>query len=187
MNANVTLNGVAEGLASEGRVVSLEEFADEPGGAWQKGWYPATIIEGYTTAKGKTFATEDSVSTKGDSRNLRVCLKVANGTNERTMQNSFNYRPSDFTAERLAFIKEAREEYRNVKGRWSDGDAQRSSLAIAKLGQVQKATLKSFIFDDHMDVTKLFNVPVDVYLSIDENGYNEVTAFAPAGAKTKRS
>lgn len=185
MNANVNLSGVVDSLAAE-EVVSLAEFADEPGGAWAPGWYAAEIIEGYTTQKGKVFTTEDAASSKGDSRNLRVCLKVSGPSGDRTMQESFNYRTSDFSSERLAFIKEARAEYKDVKGRWADGDAQRSSLAIAKLGQIEKASGKVFISQFGPLAGKLVGAKVDVRLNIDDNGYNVVTAFAPAGSKTTR-
>lgn len=187
MNANITLNGVADGLEVE-TVTSLAEFADEPGGAWAPGWYQAEVIEGYLTGKGKEFRTEDSPSSKGDSRNLRLCLKVSNGGNDRNMQESFNYRTSDFTSERLGFIKEMRQEFKGLKGAWPDRDAQRSSLAIAKLGQIEKATSKQFrLSSDGLIAHDFVGIRVDVRLAIDENGYNTITAFAPAASKTKRS
>lgn len=185
---DVTLNGIADSTETES--VSLTDFAEEVGGAWPNGWYAADIIEGYATQKsGKVFTTEDTVSGKGDSRNLRICFKVTNAkADERTMQESFNYRSSDFTSERLAFIKEARAEYKGVKGRWSDADAQRSSLAIAKIGQLQKALgfseLK--VANGGLVAGVFVAQKVDVRLTTDENGYNEINAFAPAGTKTGR-
>jgi hypothetical protein len=181
----VDLNSVMDDLAVE-EVASLADFAEEPGGAWASGWYKAEIIEGYTTQKGKTFLTEDGASQKGDSRNLRLCVKVFNGDSERTMQESFNYRPSDFTAERLAYIKEARIENKNVKGRWADADVQRSSLAIATLGQIEKALGQGFRRANGVLLTQpLVGKKLDVRLTIGDNGYNEITAFAPADSKTK--
>lgn len=187
VNAEVSINDATEGLAGES--VSLTDFAEDPSGAWSPGWYKAEIIEGYATQKsGKVFTTEDSTSSKGDSRNLRLCFRVTNAKgDERTMQESYNYRPSDFTAERLTFIKEARAEYKGVKGRWSDADAQRSSLAIAKIGQFQKA-----IGFPQLKLTPAGGIvanvfvgqAVDVRLSVDDNGYNVVNAFAPTGSKT---
>jgi hypothetical protein len=182
----VSLNDVASSLDAE--QVDLTDFAEEPGGAWTPGWYKAEIVEGYATQKsGKVFTTEDTVSNKGDSRNLRICFKVSDAKgNERTMQESLNYRPSDFTAERLAFIKEARVEYKGVKGRWSDADAQRSSLAIASIGQLQKAVgfpqLK--MANGGIAAGTFVGQSLDVRLAIDDNGYNVVNAYAPAGTKT---
>jgi hypothetical protein len=182
----VSLNGVTDGLASE--EVSLVDFAEEPGGAWAPGWYAAETIEGYATAKGKEFTISDSVSQKGDSRNLRVCFKVTGPGGDRTMQENFNYRSSDFTAERQAYIQEARTENKGVKGRWADGDVQRSSLAVASLGQLQKGTgLTSLRISEGGLVAGAFiGKKVDVRLSIDEKGYNVITAFAPAGSKTAK-
>lgn len=100
----VSLTG---GLAEE-RVVDLSDFAEAPGGALPRGWYAADIIEGYATRRGKQFVTGDTVSQNGDSRNLRLCIKVSTATEPHNLQEVLNYRPSDFTPERLAFIKEAR-------------------------------------------------------------------------------
>lgn len=184
MPTDVSLNGIEEGLEIE-TVDGLDDFYEEPSGAWPKGWYPAEIVEGYTTARGKTFLTEDTVSQKGDSRNLRLCLKVNRGDQERTMQESFNYRASDFDAQRQAFIKEARTENKDVRGRWSDGDAQRSSLALVSLSQIKKSvggTLPRA--GGAIVVGGFFGKQVDIRLDIDEKGYNVVKAIAPTGTKT---
>jgi hypothetical protein len=182
----VSLNDVTDGLASES--VSLADFAEEPGGAWPTGWYKAEVVEGFATAKsGKQYSTEDAVSSKGDSRNLRLCVKVSKSDgSERTMQETFNYRASDFTAERLAFVKEARAEYKDVRGRWADSDVQRSSLAIAKIGQFQKAIgfTQLKLANGGIAAGVFVGQALDVRVSVDENGYNVITAFAPAGSMT---
>lgn len=182
---SVSLNDVAEGLSNES--VSLVDFAEEPGGAWSNGWYKAKTIEGFATAKSnKQYNTEDSVSGKGDSRNLRICLTVtrANG-DERTLQDTLNYRSGDFTSERLAYIKQAREDNKGER-HWNDKDAQRSSLAIASIGQLQKALgfeqLK--LANGGIVAGAFIGQDLDVRLGADENGFNVVTAFAPAGTKT---
>lgn len=180
-----SLNDVAATAVAED-VPSLADFAEESGGAWPDGWYKAEIIEGYATAKGKVFTTSDGASQKGDSRNLRLCFKVTNSSGqERTMQESFNYRPSDFSPERLDFIKQARLEYANVK-RWADTDAQRTSLAIAKLGAIEKAlgfTLRTK--DGGMVPDRAVGQKVDIRLTVDEDGYNKVSKFDKAGTKVK--
>lgn len=181
-----TLNDVTENLATE-EVSSLSDFATDPGGAWPKGWYKAEIIEGYATPKGKVFQTTDGESKNGDSRNFRICLKVTNAAGEdRNFQENVNYRSSDFSAERLSDIKAARKENAGARGAWADKDLQRSSLAVGKVGQLEEAlgfTLRTgdgFIVSD-----RTFGQKVDVRLTINEDGYNEVNAFAKAGAKTK--
>lgn len=179
-----SINSLADSVAAE-HVVDLEDFYEAPGGAWPKGWYPATIIEGYATPKGKQFRTEDSASLKGDSRNLRLCVLASDGKGERTMQESFNYRVGDFSDERKAFIKSAREENKDVKGRWTDYDAQRSSLALVKLSVIAKAVGASFATNGNggLVTAPLIGKKVDIRLGINDEGFNEITAFAPAGTK----
>lgn len=184
MNAEVTLD-LNEGLEAED-ILGLEEMAEEPSGAWPKGWYAAEVIEGFQTKKGKVIQTADDISKKGDSRNLTLCLKVKNGKDERTLIASTNYRTSDFGPERIAFVKEARKENAGVRGAWQDRDAQRSSLALASIGGLTKAmgfapkltpagSLVAGIYVGQL---------VDVYLGTDEKGFNEARNFAPFGTKT---
>ncbi len=180
-----TLDQVVDNAAVE-EVPSLADFAEEAGGAWPKGWYKAEIIEGYATHKGKVFTTEDTTSSKGDSRNMRLCFTVFGATGERTMQESFNYRPSDFSAERLQFIKEQRTEYKGVRGRWSDADAQRTSLALAKIGAIEKALGFSIRTKDGLTTpARAVGQKIDVRLGQNEEGYNEITGFAKAGERVK--
>lgn len=187
--SEVSLNGVTDSLTGES--VNLTDFAAETGGAWPNGWYSAEIIEGYATPKGFQFTTADAPSQKGDSRNLRICARLtpSSGGDPRNMQESFNYRASDFSPERLAYIKEARVEYKDVKGAWPDRDVQRSSLAIAKIGQLQKAlALDTLPLVDGGVVAGAFvGKSVDIRLSTDENGYNVFSAFAPTGTKVKKA
>lgn len=178
-----SLNSMLDHLETE-EVPSLADFAEEPGGAWPVGWYSAEITHGYVTGRGKEFHTEDTTSKNGDSRNARLCLKLISPKGERTMQESFNYRSEDFSPERLEFIKEARAEYKNVKGRWSDSDAQRSSLALAKIGQIERALGFTIRTKDHMVPEKAIGQKVDVRLGINDDGFNKITAFAKAGEKT---
>lgn len=59
----------------------ISKVADEPstaGGPWPRGWYKATIIEGYATKNGTQWRTEDTASKAGDSRNMRICVHVTN-------------------------------------------------------------------------------------------------------------
>lgn len=166
---------------------SLADFAEEPGGAFAPGWYKAEIVEGYSTRNGHQFETKDEVSKKGDSRNLTICLRVTPKVGDaRNLQERLNYRPSDFNPERLAFIKEAREEFKGVKGKWADSDVQRSSLAIASLGQIEKAVGVGFkrLSDGSLLPGGLIGKELDVRLRIDDQGYNEVTGHAPTGQFT---
>lgn len=187
MSETITLDGATSELVSEGQV-NLTDFADEPGGAWPKGWYKAAVIEGYSTRKGTQFTTEDTVSKNGESRNVRICFAVTNAKGEtRNLQESFNYRPSDFTPDRLAYIKEIRQEYKNVKGAWPDKDGQRSSLAIAKLGQFQRAlgiANLPLTPNGTINPATFIGAKLDVQLGIDDNSYNDVRQYAKDGERT---
>jgi hypothetical protein len=178
---------IDEGLEAES-IVNLDDMAEESGGAWPIGWYAADVIEGYATNKGKQFQTADTVSQDGESRNVRLCFRVKRGDQERTMQQVLNYRTSDFTSERIAHIKVLRDENRNTKGKWADGNAQRSSLAMAKMGGFTKALGQSLKLaaNGAVIVTPFLNQSVDVYLAVDDKGYNEVKHFEKAGTKVKR-
>jgi len=176
---------LAGGLETES-IPSLTDFADEVGGPLARGWYHSEIIEGYSTRSGKQFLTEDVLSQKGDSRNLRVAVKVTPNKGEpRNLFTSINYRISDFTPERLNYIKELRNEMKGVKGAWPDRDAQRTSLAIAFLGQLEKALGTPFKrTPEGLVVAPLIGKKPDVRLNINEDGYNDITAFAPEGTCT---
>lgn len=174
------------GLVKE-EMPSLADFADEPGGAWPKGWYQATVIEGYATRNGKVFQTSDEPSRTLDSRNLRMCLAVTNGKDTRQFSELLNYRVEDFTSERLEAIKELREQFRGARGSWPGySDIQRSSLAVAKLGQVEKAFgfRLAKAHSGGLNPAPFVGQKVDVRLGINDNGYNEVNAWAKAGSRT---
>lgn len=177
--------GLTDDLATED-VPSLSDFAEVPGGALPRGWYSAEIIEGYSTRSGKQFLTEDVPSQKGDSRNLRIAVKVTPRVGDpKNLFTTINYRVTDFNPDRLSYIKELRNEMKGVKGRWPDTDAQRTSLAIAFLGQLEKALGVPFKRTSQgIIVTPLIGKKVDARLNVNEDGYNDITAFAQAGTVT---
>lgn len=166
-------------------VPDITGFAEEPGGAW-KGWFKAEIVAGYTTGKGKVFTTEDVPSKDGMSRNLRLCLAIRNGNQTRSNFTSFNYRVSDFDKDRMAAVEQARKAFAGVNS-WPDKDLQRTSLALAKLGQAVKAAgIKLRRREDGVLIADAFvGGKADVYLAINEKGFNDITQFAPLGTKTK--
>jgi hypothetical protein len=185
---NESVDLLDDGLEVE-EILGLEEFADEPQGAWPKGWYPLEIIEGFQTKKGTVIQTSDAVSSKGDSRNLKLCVKVVGPTGERTMIASFNYRPTDFTPDRMAYIKEMRQENKGVRGAWADRDAQRSSLALAFIGGLSKAVGFSpkRTSDGTLVAAAYVGLKLDGYLGIDIKGFNEVRQFAAPGSKARNT
>ena len=173
-----------------GELPSLTDFAQDRNSSWPSGWYPATVVEEYSTRSGKTFTTSDEPSRDGSSRNLRLCLEVRSAAGQdRVIQTIFHYRPMDFTPERFAQVTQARRRFNGVRGRWSDTDIQRSSLALAKLGMLENAAgsrLKRTKAGT-LDPEAFIGTDFDVYLDIDEQGYNEAREFAAAGTKTHNS
>lgn len=187
----MSLDETLAGLEMEDSPVDLSTMADEPKGAWPKGWYPAEIIEGYQ-AGSYMFTTSEDASKKGDSRNLRVCFRLKRGSEERTTFKQYNYRVEDFTQARIETVKSLRKEFGGVRGKWVGfEDQQRSSITLGQLGQLQVAVGVPFVFHPETKgivPMRLVGVKVDVRLIIDEEtGYNEVNAVAVLGqgGKTK--
>jgi hypothetical protein len=169
---------------------SLTDFAEEVGGAWPNGWYSATVIEGYSTSKGTQFTTSDDVSKAGDSRNFRICVSMDGGKlGTRNTFTSINYRTTDFSADRLTAVKEAREQFKGTRGAWiGQTDLQRTSLALAQLGQLEGAL--GFRLKLHpagyILASSLVGQKMDVRLTMGDKGYNEINAFDKAGTRTKK-
>lgn len=180
-----TAPSLNDGLAYEA-VPDLSGLAETPGGAIPKGWYKATVIEGFSTRKGKQIVTADTVSSKGDSRNLLLAVSVACKPEPKNLMVRVNYRPNDLDPTRIAYVKELREEMKGVKGKWTDGDGQRSSLALAQLGQLQNAADQTLQKGPNgLNVSGFIGKQFEVRVTINEEGFNEINAFAKAGTYTR--
>lgn len=145
----------------------IQRTAEEPTvarGPWPRGWYTATIVEGYATPNGTQWRSEDQPSKDGTSRNLRVCFHLKNvaqrkeevvtvkrkGKNfgpftcpalaageERFTWNAYNYRLFDLTKERIEAVENIRKVAAEEKwqgGRWPD---RYSDLQRSSLAQGQ--------------------------------------------------
>jgi hypothetical protein len=192
MSDSLTLNDATANLVDEEVPQILDDFNEElkGGGAWPVGWYGAEVLEGYQTQKGKQFVTEDAISSKGDSRNARLCFKMSHpdaSKGERTTFDNVNYRESDFGKDRQEYVAQARKDHKGVQGRWNDDpDAQRSSLALAKVVHLEKAL--GFVLrtkDGLMVPARAVGQKVDVHLTVNKDGFNEINDYAPSGSKTK--
>lgn len=167
----------------------LSDFAEEGGGgAWPKGWYNATILEGYTTGKGTQFESADTLSKAGTSRNLLICFEVDGGKLGKRMQFArLNYKPEYFSADMMSAVKEAREQFKGVKGAWPERGLQGASLTLARFGGLQKALNVGPLPrhpQGHFLVSKLVGSKVDLYLGMDEDDkYNEIKNFAVSGVR----
>jgi hypothetical protein len=203
MNSDPNAQGF--GLAPE-EAPSLSDIAapEEGAGAWPKGWFRAVVLPGYSTGKGNVMETTDKLARDPASRNLFLCLAVAGDVfipsdpdpskrtltkgpgGVRNIRATFNYQPDDMTATRIALIKEARERYKAVQGAWPDKAIQASSLSLGRLGQLEKAAGFKLPFSGGRFATAQFvGVHFDIRLVIDEKGFSEVAAIAPAGSHVK--
>lgn len=184
------INNVA-GQAVAEEMPDIDEYAAEPSeGAWPAGWYKAEIIEGYATQSGKQMETADALSKNGDSRNVNICFRVTNGEKTRNYRGGFNYREDDFNPDVLEAIKEARTEFSDTRGKWPGeaADIQRSSLAVAKIGQFQKAVGFKFArHDGRLDPTVFVGQQVDLRMKVNEDGFNDITEYAKLGERTSGS
>lgn len=164
----------------DGNVIDLSEMAGKASGAWPRGWYPAEIIEGYRQG-GYEFSTGSKASKKGDSYNLLVCFRVSSGADVRTMFKQINYRTADFEPETIEAIRNLRKEFAGVRGKW-DGfaDEQRTSLALAEMGQLAGAAQVPFSLNDGIvNAAPFIGRSLYVRLTIDEDsGYNEITGVS---------
>jgi hypothetical protein len=179
--------------------LSLTDFAQEPSsGAWPAGWYNAIVVEGYITNSGYRWATEDKLSKDGASHNLQICFQITNQAMEtRYIVCSCNYRLDDFLLSTLQAIKEVRAHQAGKKGSWGPmgsrlADLQRSSMALAKLGQLERAfdgNAKLERSDEgNISPTNLIGYELDLHLTVnEETGYNEVVEFAKLGERTGKA
>lgn len=195
----------ATGLAPEG-APSLADIAtpDEGRGAWERGWYRAKILDGYTTGKGTVFETKDVTAKDPSSRNLFICFavngdvfvpsspdpakrKLSKGPGgTRNIRSTYNYRPSDLSTERVAAVKAAREHYKGVHGAWPDKAIQASSLSLGRLGQLETAVGFRLPFaDGRFNPQPFIGQDVEVRLTITEEGFSDVAAVAKAGTHVK--
>jgi len=209
-NTNPT---AAAGLAPENAPTfgDIDDLAapTEGAGAWPKGWYRATIIDGYSTGKGTVMETRDGLSNNGTSRNMHVCFavdgnifvpsdsdpakrKLTKGPGGvRNIRETYNYSPADSSPERLAAIRRAREGYKAKQGAWGEKGTeahslQSSSLSVGRISQLQKAVGFKLPFEaNRFDVRPLIKQSVDVRLTIDEKGFSEVAAVAKSGEHVK--
>jgi hypothetical protein len=201
----------ATGLARED-APSLSDLAtpEEGAGAWAQGWYRGTVLDGYATGRGKVMQTIDLPSKDALSRNLFICIAVngdvfvpsdpnpakrvlAKGPGGvRNIRATYNYRPSDFTPERIAAVKNARAQYKATQGAWPDADIQRSSLALGQLGQLEKAIgFKLPVEGGRINPAPFVKQQLDVRLTItvesekQRGGFSEVAAVAASGSHVK--
>lgn len=108
----------------------------------QDGWYQGTILgkREFTDNNGndRVFESSDSVSQKGDSRNIRLQVELKRRSDRKTFNVStlINYKPADLTVETVQAIAQRREENKANGAEW--GDLFRPFMTLTRLGKLQK-------------------------------------------------
>lgn len=166
---------LAEPITEEGDIMTTLSLSDVPdfsgldeAGAgftpFEDGWYGGTILGTRTfqdkNGNERTFESSDTVSKKGDSRNIRLQLLLTRKSDGRTHHTStlVNYRPEDLTQEAVQAVK-ARMEAAKTSGEKFQGD--RTSMTLTRLGQLQKiAGVRQFQRNSEtggLDITPIFD------------------------------
>ena len=166
---------------------------------WVEGWYKATILPFYefTNNEGNTtrFETTDEPALK-TGRNIRIVAAVTrqlDGLTRNIRSKNLNYRPTDFTAARIAEIETAKQRNEG-RQRWDDKDAHRTFISFGALGELQNVAGTKFQQNGNggLDLSPLFNKTGYVRLSFgdaNEQGrkYLEIARFATELPKTVRA
>lgn len=155
---------------------------------WTKGWYGGVILKGFTSSKGdRQFRTEDTVSKRGDSRNITLCVAAANGNEVMQKLITINYQPDSLTDERIAEVREAAHTYAKQRGAWPDKGLQRDFLCFQRLKQLETIAKQELSMNGNgFDLSPLIEQSVDVKVIQDppnETGsvFNSFDEVAPAG------
>jgi hypothetical protein len=178
-------------------IPDLSGMIEDRPAAWEDGWYDAIVLESQTvtsrtTGAVTTFTSEDRISKAGDSRNLFLRVQIKRRKDGRTLvtrAKCINYRPSDFTPERVAAVIEGKTRAKE-EGSWSDTDLRRSFLSMLRIGSLQRiAGVKQFQHtpEGGLDLTPLFGKPGFARLADDDQGkYKEAAEINDTvGPKTK--
>ena len=152
---------------------------------FEDGWYKGTILaeRSFTDQNGndRVFASSDSVSAKGDSRNVRLQVEIKR-TDGRTLNVStlVNYNPDDLTQATIQAVAKRREEAKENNGQM--GDLFRPFMTIKRLGTLQKIGGVRQLQrngDGGLDLTPLYNKVAYFKLQPDSRNpqYKEVGDF----------
>jgi hypothetical protein len=157
---------------------SRDEF--EP---FANGWYQGVILEerSFTDRNGndRVFASEDSPSQAGDSRNIRLQLQLKRTSDGRELNvgTLINYRPDDLTQESVQEVIAHQEKVKAGTEEW--GPLFRSFATLQRLGKLQKiAKVRSFAKADNggLELGPLYGKTIYVRLRDDSRNpqYKEV-------------
>lgn len=154
----------------------LDGFDKEIQKPWPRGWYWGALLPEYTlqTDNPITFKTEDRPTTKPGTRQIQLCLVMANvesGMQTKYVNYSVFYSPESlFDADRVKEVMGARAANKGVRGAWSDKSLQRDNLAFVSIHEIEKALNggKELEQSDQggLDLTAIAGAECDAFLSI---------------------
>jgi len=145
-----------------GKVNRFAGFEREERKPWEDGWYSGVIVAEYETSGNfaRVHKTEDTLSKKGDSRNLKLCVTVVNGNDTKSLNTTINYRPEALEPERIEDLRVRKAN----KERFSGVD-NRDSLSLSKFHELERAGIP---VEDNghggFDVEKMLGIAADFYL-----------------------
>ena len=162
---------------------------------FEDGWYVGTILgeRRFTDSNGneRVFESGDAVSARGDSRNVKLQVKIKREVDGRELNTSalINYNPTDFSQETLQAVAKRREESKDNGGQM--GDLFRPFMTITRVAKLQKiAGVRAFRRNSEggLDLTPLYNKTGYFRLSPDDRNpqYKQIADFradAPKKAK----
>jgi len=170
----------------------FDGFEKELRGPWEPTWYSGVVIAEYEAISAafgsKVHKTEDRPSQDGSSRNLKLCISLVDGkTNQsRNVNWTINYRPEALELERIAELKELREENKG-KQKWGGPNDQRDALTLSRFHALERAGLlgeegkknkdgtEDYAFDSkgNLDPDKIVGKAADFHINVSRmNGKN---------------
>ena len=152
---------------------------------FENGWYAGTILEKreFTDKNGndRVFESGDSVSQRGDSRNIRLQVELTRA-DKRTLNVStlVNYNPDDLSQETLQAIVAHKEKVNAEGAEW--GDLFRPFMTLTRLASLQKiAGVRQLQRNGNggLDLTPLYGKTGYFRISDDKRNpqYKEIVAF----------
>lgn len=155
----------------------LDGFEREKMVPWKRAWYRGVVIAEYQTegTPSYTFLTEDKASTQGDTRQIQICLTVANPNGggkieTKTLNFTTYYRPDRlFDPEHVKQIMALRAT-EPKKGAWSNKDAQRDNMSFIAIHEIEKSINGDKELEQSeqggLDLTPMIGEETDCFLSI---------------------
>lgn len=158
---------------------------------FEDGWYQGTVsaqrVMTDKVGNERIFASSDEVSSKGDSRNIRLQVELKRQSDGRGLNLGYllNYRPEDLSQEVVSKVTAQHEKVKEG-GEW--GDLFRSFMTLTRLGKLQKvAAIRQFQRNGNggLDLTPLFGKSAYFRITPDERNpqYKQISDIRTTAPK----